>query len=94
MIPRYRDTTVSQWQDDWIVATARLLRRPGKESATLRLTSEEKAQLRDVAYTYTRQGRRTTETDLIRIAIHALLEDYQTNGEASALARVMAALEP
>src|SRR5690242_17295569 len=67
--PRHRDTTVSTWPDDWVAATARALRRPGKESATLRLTQDEKTQLRDLVYSYTRQGRRTSETELIRVAI-------------------------
>jgi hypothetical protein len=92
--PRHRDTTVSAWPDDWVAATARALRRTGKESATLRLTQDEKTQLRDLVYSYTRQGRRTSETELIRVAIAALLEDYRTNGQTSALARVMTALEP
>ncbi|HLZ21979.1 MAG TPA: hypothetical protein VKQ30_07645 [Ktedonobacterales bacterium] len=92
--PRHHDTTVSSWPDDWVAATARALRRPGKESATLRLTPEEKTQLRDLVYSYTRQGRRTSETELIRVAIATLLEDYRTNGQTSALARVMTALEP
>ncbi len=94
MVSGNHDTTVSPWQDDWVTGVVRLLRRPGKESATLRLTAEEKTQLRDLVYTYTRQGRRTSETELIRVAIHALMADYEAHGQLSALARVMAALEP
>jgi hypothetical protein len=92
--PRHRDITSSGWPDDWVAATARALRRPGKESATLRLTQDEKTQLRDLVYSYTRQGRRTSETELIRVAIAALLEDHRANGQTSALTRVMTALGP
>ena len=65
----------------------------GKEGATLRLTQAEKQQLKDLVYTYTRQGTRTSETEIIRIATNYLLEDYRRHGERSVLVRVMAALD-
>lgn len=92
--PRHRDTAPPAWADAWLTTVVRVLRRPGKESATLRLTQEEKTQLRDLVYSFTRQGRRTSETELIRVAIAALVEDYRAHGQTSALARVMTALEP
>jgi len=89
-----RDTTEARNPDAAVARFARAIRRPGKESATLRLTAEEKTQLADLVYTYRRRGRRTSETELIRIAIHSALADYQENGENSVLGRVLTELEP
>jgi len=59
----------------------------------IRLTAEEKGQLADVVYTYKRQGRKTTENEVSRIAVNYLLEDYKANGNTSVLARVLEALQ-
>lgn len=64
----------------------------GKEAATYRLTELEKQQLADIVYTYKRQGYRTSDNELARIAINWLLWDYQEQGEQSVLARVLEAL--
>jgi hypothetical protein len=64
----------------------------GKEAATYRLTEAEKQQLADIVYTYKRQGYRTSDNELARIAINWLLWDYQAQGEQSVLARVLEAL--
>ena len=64
----------------------------GKETTFLRLTSEEKQQLREIDYTYKRQGIRTSENEISRIGLNFLLENYKAHGEASILARVLAAL--
>ena len=53
---------------------------------------EEKAQLSDIVYTYKRQGQKTYENEVNRIAINYLLLDYHEHGEQSVLARVLAAL--
>ena len=76
-----------------IAAIRKTVRAVGKEGATLRLTQAEKQRLKDLVYTYTRQGKRTSETELIRIATNYMLEDYQRHGEGSVLARVIAALD-
>jgi hypothetical protein len=64
----------------------------GREVSFVRLTPEEKGALAEVVYAYKRQGIKTTENEINRIAINALLADYHANGEASLLARVLAAL--
>lgn len=78
---------------DHVEAIRRVVKRPGKEVVYVRLTLEEKGQLADVVYTYKRQGVRTSDNELGRIAINGLLADYQENGEGSLLAKVLAALE-
>jgi len=64
----------------------------GKDAATYRLTEAEKQHLADIVYTYKRQGYRTSDNELARIAINWLLLDYQEQGEQSILARVLEAL--
>jgi hypothetical protein len=78
---------------DQVDAIRKVVKRPGKEVVYVRLTPEEKGQLADVVYTYKRQGVRTSDNELGRIAINGLLADYQENGEGSLLAKVLAALE-
>ncbi len=70
----------------------RTIRQVGKETAYVRLTKEEKQQLADIVYTHKRQGMRTSENEICRIAIGFLIEDYRACGQASVLARVLAAL--
>jgi hypothetical protein len=65
---------------------------PGKEVLFVRLTPEEKAQLGDIVYTYKRQGKKTSENEINRIAVNCILEDYRTHGKTSILARVIDAL--
>jgi hypothetical protein len=80
-------------ESDHVDAIRKVVKRPGKEVVYVRLTPEEKGQLADVVYTYKRQGVRTSDNELGRIAINGLLVDYQEHGERSLLAKVLAALE-
>ena len=73
-------------------AIRKIVKTGGKEVTFVRLTPEEKKRLGDIAYTYKRQGMKTSENEISRIAINFLLEDYQANGEASILAKVLASL--
>lgn len=61
----------------------------GKEAATHRFTAQEKNVLADIVYTYTRQGYRTSENEITRIAVNWLLLDYQERGEQSVLAQML-----
>ncbi len=70
-----------------------MVKNPAKEEVLyVRLTKEEKAQLGDITYTYIRQGRKTTDNELGRIAINFLIADYRANGATSILAKVIEAL--
>jgi hypothetical protein len=75
-----------------VQAIRRAVRVPGKEAATYRLTMEEKSRAADIIYTYKRQGVRTSEIEISRIALNFILADYEENGEQSILARVLTAL--
>lgn len=61
----------------------------GKEAATHRFTSHEKNVLADIVYTYTRQGYRTSENEITRIAVNWLLLDYKERKEQSVLAQML-----
>ena len=82
--------------EDMTAATLETIRKTvrqiGKEAATHRFTTEEKNVLTDIVYTYTRQGYKTSENEVTRIAINWLILDYQERGEQSVLARMLEAL--
>jgi len=78
---------------DIIQTVRKTLKTQGKEVAFTRITSEEKQQLADILYTYKRQGRKTTENEITRIAINYLLEDHIAHGDLSILASIFAALD-
>jgi hypothetical protein len=65
---------------------------PGREVSFVRLSADEKTRLADIVYTYKRQGQKTSENEINRIAINYLLLDYDEHGDQSMLARVLAAL--
>jgi hypothetical protein len=75
-----------------VEAIRQVLKAPGREVSFVRLTAQEKAHLSDIVYTYKRQGQKTSETEINRIAINYLLLDFHEHGEQSVLARVLAAL--
>jgi hypothetical protein len=77
---------------DTIETIRQVIKVPGREVSYLRLTPEEKARLSDIVYTYKRQGQKTSETEINRIALNFLLLDYREHGQQSVLARVLAAL--
>ncbi len=83
---------LASYHDDVVETIRKAVKTPGKEVSFVRLTAEEKAQLADIVYTYKRQGKKTSENEINRIAINYILEDYRANGERSILARVLASL--
>lgn len=78
--------------EDVIESIRKTVKLPGKEVSFVRLTAAEKARLGDIVYTYKRQGKRTSETEINRIAVNYIMEDYTINGANSVLARVIDAL--
>src|SRR3712207_6681009 len=97
VIPRHHDTTVSsnqdttipQLSDDIYEVVRKAVKQIGKEAATHRFTLDEKNHLADIEYTYKRQGIRTSENEITRIAINYFVEDYRKNGEQSILAKII-----
>jgi hypothetical protein len=89
MQPRNRDTMVSQAEDDIFDVVRKAVKQIGKEAATHRFTLDEKNLLADIEYTYKRQGIRTSENEITRIAINYFIEDYRKNGESSLLVTIL-----
>lgn len=83
---------LASYQLSLIATIRKTVRQLGKEVSFIRLTPEEKQQLADIVYTYKRQGVRTSENEINRIAINFLLEDYVAHGQASILAKVLEAV--
>jgi hypothetical protein len=89
MTPRHHDTTIPQTEEAILEAVRRAVKQIGKEAATHRFTEAEKSGLRDIEYAYRRDGIRTSENELTRIAINYLLEDHRKNGQGSILAAAL-----
>jgi hypothetical protein len=85
-------STFASYPSELIEQIRKSVKVAGREVSFVRLTPEEKGLLADLVYTYKRQGRRTTENEISRIAINLLLQDHKNNGNASVLARVIDAL--
>jgi hypothetical protein len=83
---------LASYQASMIETIRKSVKGVGREVTFVRLTREEKNQVKDIVYTYHRQGVKTSENEVSRIAINLLVEDYKTSGEESVLARVLAAL--
>ena len=64
----------------------------GKEAATHRFTAAEKQMIAEIVYTCARQGTRTSENEITRIAVNWLLLDYDRHGDQSVLAKLLASL--
>lgn len=78
--------------EDRIEVIRRAVKQLGKESTFSRFTREEKDALGDIVYSYKRSGVRTSENEVIRIAVNWLLEDYRSDGPNSVLAQVLGKL--
>jgi hypothetical protein len=90
--PSNHDTTVSRYHGETVETIRRAVRVVGKEAATYRFSPEEKARMADLIYTYKRQGIRTSENEVSRIALNFIFQDYEENGDGSVLAKVLDAL--
>jgi hypothetical protein len=89
MTPRNHDIMTPVVEEDIIETVRKAVKQIGKEAATHRFTFEEKQTLADIEYSYRRQGIRTSENEITRIAINYFVEDYRQNGENSILAKVL-----
>ena len=78
--------------NDIVEIIRRAVRRTGEKVTYIRLTKEEKSEMKDIVYTYEKQGVETSENEIGRIGLKWLIEDYKENGQLSVLARVLAAL--
>ena len=92
MQPSNHDTVVSRYHDTTIETVRKAVKELGKEAATHRFTSEEKSAIADLVYAYKRQGIRTSENEITRIAVNFVLQDNQESGKNGVLDKVLRAL--
>ena len=96
VVASHHDTTTPRHHSTASADEVRRLRKVvkefGKEAATYRFTREEKEQLSDIIHTCRRQGYRTSEVEIARIAVNWLLGDYRERGKRSLLYSVVRAL--
>jgi hypothetical protein len=78
--------------DETIEIIRKAVRRTGEKVTYIRLTKEEKTELKDIIYTYERQDIETSENEIGRIGLKWLVEDYKANARNSVLAKVLDAL--
>jgi hypothetical protein len=88
-IPSNHDTMIPESEESMLEAVRRSVKQIGKEPATQRLTLEEKQNLKDIEYSYSRQGIKTSGNEIIRIATNYIVREYQKNGENSILANIL-----
>ncbi len=91
-ISRSHEIMTSRYHDSLIEDIRKAVKVVGRAPGTIRLTEQEKSHLTDAIYTLGRQGIRTSENEVYRIAINFLLEDWREHGKKSMLVRVLAAL--
>jgi hypothetical protein len=58
----------------------------------VRVSKEEKNMLASITYTYKRQDIKTSDTEMARVAVNVLLEDYKINGANSLLSIIIDSL--
>jgi hypothetical protein len=76
-----------------IEAIRKVVKNPGKQEVLyVRVSKEEKDTLEDITYTYKRQGIKTSDNEIARVAINTLLADYKINGANSLLAILLKSL--
>lgn len=85
-LPSNRDQGASP---ETLEEVRRIVKQLGKEAATYRFSTSEKRAIADLVYTYHRQGYRTSENEITRIAVNWLLADYGERGEQSILAQML-----
>lgn len=86
------DSGLASYHASTIERIRKVVKDNGREVAFTRLSPEEKQQIKDLIYTYGRQGIKTSENEIVRIALNYILEDYQESGKESVLERVIEAL--
>lgn len=87
--PRSHDTMTPRYHDDLIEDIRKAVKRYGKEAATYRFTTTEKQALQTLIYDYKKDGIRTSENEIARIAVNLIVLDHRNFGEDSILELIL-----
>ena len=88
----YHDITGSFMNDTTVDFIRAAVKQLGKEGTTHRFSQAEKRAIGEIVYTFRNRGLRTSENELVRIAVNFLLEDYKVHRDGSMLSRCLDAL--
>ena len=86
---REQASKLASYHASVLAKISKAVREIGKEVSYTRLTQEEKRRLLDIIYTFKSTGVKTTENELMRIALNFLLEDYDLQKEGSILHKIL-----
>lgn len=67
----------------------RAVRWPGKESSPLRITADELNKLKAVVRYFEDRGYATDRTQLIRVALNYMLDDFERRGDSSLFTEIL-----
>jgi len=86
---REQASKLASYHASVLAKISKAVREIGKEVSYTRLTQEEKRRLLDVIYSFKSTGIKTTENELMRIALNFLLEDYDLQKKGSILHKIL-----
>jgi hypothetical protein len=89
MTPSNHDAVIPRDHDSMLEEIRKAMKDYGKEAATHRFTSSEKAALAEIIYTYKQKGIRTNENEITRIAINFILKEQQHDEKENTLDKVL-----
>jgi hypothetical protein len=96
VVPSHRSTKAPvkklSLEDERVETIRKAIKRRNNEAANYRFTPEEKESLGDILYELKKRGIRSSENEIIRIAVNYMIEDYQVNGDKSTLVAVLESL--
>jgi hypothetical protein len=88
-LPSKHGTVIPQDQGTIHEEIRKAMKVYGKEAATHRFTSAEKAAMAEIIFAYTQKGIRTNENEITRIAINFIIKDYRLNKKKSTLHNIL-----
>jgi hypothetical protein len=89
---RHHETVMPRLEPSLVSRLRAAVKQLGQEGATHRFTAPEKERLAEIVYHYHRERLRTSENEIVRIAVNWLLHDHAARGEQGILHRVLRAL--
>ena len=87
--PNNLDAVIPPDHDTMFEGIRKSMKEYGKEAATHRFTSAEKAALAEIIFAYTQKGIRTNENEITRIAINFIIKDHKLHEEKSTLHEIL-----
>lgn len=86
---REQASELASYHASVLAKISKVIREIGKEVSYTRLTQDEKRRVLDIIYNFKSDGVKTTENELMRIALNLLLEDYDLQKEGSILHKIL-----